>query len=44
MKVLLYEATERTKWILEAKYEAVTPQQIVHGCKHLKKKEKEELL
>jgi len=41
---VLYEATERTKQILEAKYEAVTPQQIVDGCVHLKEEEKEELL
>jgi len=42
--LVLYEATERTKQILEAKYEAVTPQQIVDGCVHLKEEEKEELL
>jgi len=41
---ILYEATERTKRILDAKYEAVTPQQIVDGCDHLTQKEKEELL
>jgi len=42
--LVLYEATERTKQILEAKYEAVTPQQIVDGCVHLKEEEKEKLL
>jgi len=41
---ILYEVMERTKQILEAKYEAVTPQQIVDGCEHLKQEEKEELL
>jgi len=39
---VLYEATEQTKQILEAKYEAVTPQQKVDGCEHLKDEEKEE--
>ena len=40
---VLYEATERTKQILDAKYEVVTPQQIVDGCEHLNNEEKEEL-
>jgi len=33
---VLCKATEQTKQILEAKYEAVTPQQIVDGYEHLK--------
>jgi len=32
---ILYEAIECTKQILEAKYKAVTPQQIVDACVHL---------
>jgi len=41
---ILYEATECTKQILEAKYEAVTPQQIVDACLHLTNEEKVESL
>jgi len=41
---ILFEATECTKQILEAKYEAVTPQQIVDACVHLTDEEKVELL
>jgi len=41
---ILYEATERTKHILEAKYESVTPQEIIDGCDHLSDNEKQELL
>jgi len=41
---ILYEATKRTKQILEAKYEPVTPQEIIDGCDHLNSDEKQELL
>ena len=41
---ILYEATERTKCILEAKYKPVTPQEIIDGCDHLRDNEKQELL
>jgi len=41
---ILYEATERTKRILEAKYEAVTLQEIIDGCDHLNSDEKQELI
>jgi len=41
---VLYEATKWTKQILETKYEAVMPQQIVDNCAHLNNEEKDELL
>ena len=41
---MLYKATEWRKQILEAKYEAITPQQIVDGCEHLTETEKDGLL
>jgi len=41
---ILYEATERTKRILDAKYEPVTPQEIINGCDHLNADEKQEWL
>jgi len=40
---ILYEAMKRTKQILEAKYEPVTPQEIINGCDHLDSEEKQEL-
>jgi len=41
---ILYEATERTKWILEATYEPVTPQEIINCCDHLSSEESKNCL